>query len=81
MVKGFKVVYSPTMSLGVESGQIVRLHSGTLMQNPTNATICPSEDMQGSIDYKQYNPARGFKRYYHVSRWSKQHLDNAWQST
>jgi len=71
-VTGFKVEFRPThLDAGNAPGfQMGSVLVGTCMDNlfayPVNTT-----EFRASVDAKMYDAYRPFKRYYHVSRWSR----------
>jgi hypothetical protein len=70
-ITGMKLVYRP-YDLNIRTTDVVLkpITCGTIM-GQIGAFSAPADvdEFRASLDAKLYSPLRGFKRYYHLSKW------------
>lgn len=72
-ITGMKLEYRPYFFQSTTSDLVLRsLTCGTIMDiQAAQAIPAQLNEFRASLDAKQYDPMKPFKRYYHVSRWAK----------
>lgn len=81
-ITGMKLEYRPHFfSIGTSDVSIKSITVGTKMDiEGAIAVPVPLAEFRASLDAKQYDPMKPFKRYYHVARWAKGREIN-WRTT
>jgi len=81
-VMGLKLEYRPYFfSSGPNAISLRSLAVGTTMDVVgAYALPAPRNTYRAALDFKEYNPQRAFKRYYHIARWASGKEIN-WRTT
>lgn len=79
-ITGLKIEYRPYMFQLTNAGMKSVLCGTTMDHSGAWAVPAPIQVFRASLDSKEYDPSRPFKRYYHISRWAKGR-DINWRTT
>lgn len=81
-ITGLKLEYRPyEFSTGTFDSIIKAVTVGTVMDVVGAVAVpIPLSQFNSSLDTKEYSPGKPFKRFYHISRWSKGREIN-WRTT
>jgi len=70
-ITGLKIEYRPYMFQLTNAGMKSLICGTTMDHNGAWAVPAPVSVFRASLDSKEYDPSRPFKRYYHIGRWAK----------